>query len=256
VRRAFWAPGCLVALALAGCFTIGDSTVPIPTLSIPAPRPSVERTLLIVLPGMGSDAAEMQDKGLPEAIHQVWPEVDILLTSAAFAYYRDGHLVPRLKKEIVEPARKRGYKRIWLAGASLGGMGALLYEREHPGEMAGIVLFAPFLGGGELLEEIRGAGGARNWDPGPLPAEMNDENYQRQVWNMVKGWSSQPMLAQRVWLAVGTDDYLIEGVHLLAQELPRAHYLELPGGHTWSLWRTGAKHVFERVRRVSLESGT
>jgi len=256
VYRAFWGLGCLVALALAGCFTIGNSRVSIPVLSIAAPRPTGERTLVIVLPGLGSDAEEMKDRGLPEAIHQVWPEVDILLTSAAIAYYRDGKLVPRLDQEIVEPARRRGYTRVWLAGASLGGLGALLYEREHPGGVTGIVLFAPYLGDGELIEEIRKAGGARQWEPGPLPAEMNGKNYQRQVWKMVKGWSGQPLLAQRVWLAIGTEDDLIEGVRLLAQELPQAHYLEMPGGHTWRLWRKSAKDVFGRIRRVSLGSGT
>jgi len=97
----------------------------------------------------------------------------VLLTSATFAYYRDGKLVPRLHEEIVEPALRGGYRRIWLAGASLGGMGALLYEREYPGELTGLVLFAPFLGGKELLDEIRAAGGPRKWDPGPLPAETN-----------------------------------------------------------------------------------
>ena len=30
-------------------------------------------------------------------------------------------------------------------------------------------------------------GGAQSWDPGPLPAEMDGDNYRRQVWTMVKG---------------------------------------------------------------------
>ncbi len=246
---------CLVALSLAGCFAIGNSDIPIGTVSVAAPRPLAESTLVIILPGFGDDATDMKDRGVAKAIHESWPEADVLLASATFAYYRDGKLVPRLHEEIVQPARRRGYARIWLAGASMGGMGALLYEREHPGELTGIALFAPFLGNGELLNEIRAAGGPRKWQPGPLPAEMNGDNYQRQVWKMVKDWADRPELARRVWLVCGTSDHLINDVRLLAPELSEAHYLELTGGHTWSLWLSGAKEVFLRIRLEALGVG-
>jgi len=245
----------LAAVSLAGCIVIGDSSVPIATVAATAPQPSSERVLVIVLPGFGSDAAELKDRGIAQAIQESWPEADILLTSATFAYYRDGKLVPRLREEIVRPSLLKGYRRIWLAGASLGGMGALLYERDHPGEIEGIALFAPFLGDGKLLDEIRAAGGPRKWDPGPLPAEMNADNFQRQVWKMVKGWADRPELARRVWLACGTSDHLLDDARLLAPELPEGHYLELPGGHTWSLWVRAAKELFSRVRRESMKRG-
>src|SRR3989442_399386 len=112
---------CLAA-GLAGCFAIGDSKAPIGTVSVPAPQPAAERTLVIVLPGFGDDAQDMKDHGLAEVIQESWPEADVLLTSATFAYYRDGKLVPRVHEEIVEPALHGaafhgGYRRIWLAGA-------------------------------------------------------------------------------------------------------------------------------------------
>jgi len=246
---------CLAA-GLAGCFTIGDSKAPIGTVSVPAPRPAGERTLVIVLPGFGDDAQDMKDHGLAEVIQESWPEADVLLTSATFAYYRDGKLVPRLHEEIVERAFHGGYRRIWLAGASLGGMGALLYEREHPGELTGLVLFAPFLGGKELLDEIRAAGGPRDWDPGPVPAEMTRENYQRQVWKMVKGWADRPDLAHRVWLVCGTDDPLMSYARQLAAALPENRFMEIPGGHTWRALLSGGRTVFSRIRQESLDGKT
>src|SRR5260221_14236038 len=136
---------CLVAAGLAGCFTIGNSKVPIGTLSLPALRLAAKRTLVIVLPGFGTDAEDMKDQGVARAIHESWPETDVLLTSATFAYYRDGRLVPRLHEEIVEPALRGGPRRIWLAGAPLGGMGPLLDQADHPGELPGLVLVAAFL---------------------------------------------------------------------------------------------------------------
>jgi pimeloyl-ACP methyl ester carboxylesterase len=245
---------CLAAVGLAGCIVIGDSSVPIGTVAATAPQPSAERTLVIVLPGFGSDAADLEGRGIARAIQESWPEADVLLTSATFAYYRDGKLVPRLREEIVQPSSREGYRRIWLAGASLGGMGALLYEREYPGELEGIALFAPYLGDGKLLDEIRAAGGPRKWDPGSLPAEMNADNFQRQVWKMIKGWADRPELARRVWLACGTSDHLIDAARLLAPEVPEGHYLELSGGHTWRLWVRAAKELFSRVRRESKEA--
>lgn len=245
----------LAALALAGCITIGDSGVPIRSIAIAAPQPAAERTLVIVLPGMGGDAQDLRDHGIAAAIHAAWPEADVLLTSATFAYYRDGRLVARLHEEIVAPARSRGYRRIWLAGASLGGMGALLYEREHPGSVSGLVLFSPFLGDTRLADEIRAAGGVAGWNPGPLPEAVNGDNYQRQVWSMVKGWAERPALVRRVWLAYGSSDYMVERMRLLAPEIPAAHRLELPGGHTWSLWVSATRQVFARVRLETPAAG-
>jgi len=245
----------LVALAvlnLASCFSIGDSARPIVTETVAATRAAGDRTLVIVLPGFGADAQEMKDRGVAQAIHDVWPEADVMLASATFAYYRDGKLVPRLHDEVIEPAVRAGYKRIWLAGASLGGMGALLYEQQYPGVLTGVVLFAPFLGDSGLLREIRDAGGAQGWDPGPLPAEVNSANYQRQVWKMVKDWSARPELASRVWLACGNEDRLLAGAKLLATSLPQDHYVELEGGHTWNTWLVGGRTVFGKIRDTTL----
>src|SRR5256885_5221462 len=38
----------------------------------------------------GDDAQDMKGHGLAEVIQESWPEADVLLTSATFAYYRDG----------------------------------------------------------------------------------------------------------------------------------------------------------------------
>jgi pimeloyl-ACP methyl ester carboxylesterase len=246
---------CLAALGLGGCLAIGDSGLPIASETVAAPLASAQRTLVIMLPGFGDDVQEMRDHGVARAIQDAWPEADVLLASATYAYYRDGQLVPRLHDEVVAPALRAGY-RVWLAGASMGGMGVLLYEREHPGTLTGVVLFAPYLGSDGLLKEIRAAGGPRDWDPGPVPAEMTRENYQRQVWKMVKGWADRPDLAHRVWLVCGTDDPLMSDARLLAAALPENRFMEIPGGHTWSALLSGGRSVFSRIRRESLDGKT
>jgi pimeloyl-ACP methyl ester carboxylesterase len=240
----------LAALGVAGCIAIGDSTRPIAVETFVAPRPPAARTLVIVLPGFGVDAQDMRERGLARAIQEGWPEADVLLASATFAYYRDGKLVSRLHEDVVAPAVRAGYRRIWLSGASMGGMGALLYEREHGALLAGVVLFAPFLGDEALLEEIRKAGGVRKWEPGPLTDTVDARNYQRHVWKMVREWTERPELASRVWLASGSEDYLMSGVRLLATALPQDRFIETSGGHTWSTWIELGKAVFSRIRTV------
>lgn len=241
----------LAFLGLSGCIIIGDADAPIAVETIPAPQPRGERTLVVVLPGFGIDKAEMKDRGVAKTIHEVWPEADVQLTSATFDYYRKGKLVEKLHAEVIDPARKAGYRKVWLVGASLGGMGALLYEREHPNGVTGIVLFAPYLGDRSLLREISEAGGPRQWNPGELPAEVNADNYQRQVWKMVKSWADQPQNARRVWLACGVEDRLISGARLMATALPQDRFTELPGGHTWAAWLNGGKTVFSKIRNES-----
>jgi len=237
----------LAGLGLAACAPIGDSSVPIPSEMLAAPQPSAQRTLVIVLPGRHDEGRGENERGLAQAIHEVWPRADVLLASATFAYYRDGRLVERLHQDIVAPARRNGYRRIWLAGASMGGMGAMLYERAYPGTLAGVVLFAPFLGDKALLEEIRRSGGVQGWEPGPLPAQVDSTNYQRQIWKFIR---EQPALAGRVWLACGTDDFLLSGARLLATKLPDGRYVEMPGGHDWRTWSRIGKTVFSQIRTL------
>jgi len=101
----------LAFLGLAGCFTIGDARKPIAFETIAAPKPGAERTALIILPGFGSDTQDMKKHGVAAAIQEVWPEVDVILADATFAYYREGNLVDRLHDEVVAPTLRAGYRR-------------------------------------------------------------------------------------------------------------------------------------------------
>ena len=237
----------LAGLGAAACASFGDSRAPIATELLPAPRPSSLRTLVIVLPGRNDGGRGENERGMAKAIHEAWPGADVLLASATYVYYRDGKVVERLHEDVVEPALRAGYRRVWLAGASMGGMGAMLYERAHPGTVTGVVLFAPFLGDKPLLEEIRRAGGVRQWEPGPLPAEVDAHNYQRQIWKHIREHSA---LASRVWLACGSDDYLLSGARLLATTLPEDRYVEMPGSHDWRSWSRIGKTVFSQIRTL------
>ena len=86
----------------------------------------------------------------------------------------------------------------------------------------------------------------QQWDPGPLPSQVNARNYQRQVWKHIR--DSAP--GSRVWLACASDDYLLSGARLLATTLPDGRFVEMPGGHDWRTWSRIGKTVFSQIRTL------
>jgi hypothetical protein len=76
--------------------------------------------LIILLPGIFSDAQDMLNRGVHNAIHRGWPAPDILMADLTMNFYRKGLATKRLHDEIVAPARQQGYSEIWLAGGSMG----------------------------------------------------------------------------------------------------------------------------------------
>jgi hypothetical protein len=229
---------------VCGCAIIGPPADPIATVKVPGNDPKT-RALVVVLPGFIYDADDLRDVGVADAVHRGWPGADVLLVSATYSYYRTGVLVSRLHDQVIQPARDQGYTEIWLSGGSMGGMGVLLYEVAHPGELAGLVLMSPYLGSDRMLKSIREAGLA-NWDPGTLE-QMDGANYQQHVWNMIKGWRMQTGRVRRVWLACGTEDRLFPDVQLLAPEIPPDQYFATPGAHNWDFWLPAVENTFRAI---------
>lgn len=250
--------GVVLALAagLGGCvFMIGDEREPLGTEFEPAPRVEGADTLVVVLPGVVDDDETLKKRNIHHAIQDAWPGADVMLVGATYPYYRHNTLVPRLHDEIIVPARKR-YAHLWLVGGSLGGLGAMMYEHDHPGEVTGLVLFAPWLGDAGVIDEIRKAGGLASWDPGRLPPRVDGRNFHRQVWRMVRDWRRHPGHARRVWLACGSDDFrMLEAARMVAAQLPEGHYMERPGGHNWEFWHATAGDLFRRVRESLTVAG-
>jgi hypothetical protein len=230
---------------LFGCYPKGDPAKPIPTTFIPAPQPA--RRLVVVLPGRGDGLEGLQRAGIAQAIQAQWPDADVELSGLAIGYYLQGNAIRRLHDEIVMPARKRGYREIWLLGASLGGLGALMYDGQWPGTVDGLVLLAPYLGEKPLLEEIAAAGGIAQWNPGPRPQTIDGDNFQRELWRHLQGWSRDPSAARNVWLAYGDQDYLRDTMPSLVPLLPPRHVLVREGRHAWSVWTPAARDILARI---------
>ena len=237
----FFLLAVLVSLLLPGCFPAGDAGMPIPKALVPSKREATR--LVVVLPGRGDDLAAMQRTGMAEAIQAAWPDADVILTGLSYDYYMQGRAPQRLHDEVIAPARQHGYREVWLAGASMGGMGTLMYDQAYPGEMDGLILLAPYLGGNSLLREIAESGGISQWQPGPVPERLDAGNFQRELWRHLQGWSRDPGKASKVWLAYGDRDRLRKAMPLLEPLLPSAHVNILSGGHDWKVWSNATQQA-------------
>ena len=244
-RTLRWSTLLLSAGMLLGCFPRGDPSRPIPTEFVPAPQKA--QRLVVVLPGRADDLNALRRSGITQAIQQAWPDADVMLTALALGYYMEGQAVPRLHAEVIVPARQRGYTQVWLVGASLGGMGALLYDREHPNGVDGLVLLAPFLGEKPVLQEIAAAGGVARWQPPPPPREVNGDNFQQELWRHLQTWSRPPGPRRNVWVAYGDRDYLLPALPLIAPLLPPQQVLQPRGGHDWETWSPVTREILSRV---------
>jgi pimeloyl-ACP methyl ester carboxylesterase len=237
----------LWSLLLAACSNLGDRRQPIPVQTVLAGE-SMGQTLVVVLPGRRDNSQVLARTGIAEGIQAAWPAADVMLTGATIAYYTDGGLAARLHEQLIVPARAAGYTEIWMMGASMGGMGTLMYERSYPGELDGMVLLAPFLGERGVLREIERAGGIAQWQPGPEPDVVDRSNFSRELWRHLQTWLDRPEAGRRTWLAYGDRDRLRDAVTIIAPLIPDTQILERSGGHTWKVWVPAAQAVLEAVR--------
>ena len=240
---------CLLLLSLnllGGCIALGNAARPIPTAFVPAPQPA--QRLVVFLPGRGDDLAALQKSGIAQLIQQAWPDADVELAALTMAYYTDGNATRRLHDEVIAPALRRGYRQVWLAGTSLGGVGALLYDRAYPGELHGMLLLAPYLGDASIRRQIIKAGGLAQWNSGP-PQPISAQNWQHELWRYLQRWPVDPALTRHVWLAYGAQDRLRPSIALMAPLLPPGHVVVLPGGHRWSVWKPAARQLLQAAAR-------
>lgn len=247
MRFLSWSALLLGIGMLLGCYPKGDPQKPVPQILVPSTQPQARR-LVVVLPGRGDSLNGLQRTGIAETILAQWPDTDVILTGLNLGYYMAGNAERRLHDGVIAPARQHGYREIWLLGLSLGGMGAIQYDRAYPGDIHGMILLSPYLGENPLSQQITQAGGVGQWQPGPPPADVNADNFQHELWRHIHDWSRDPDKTANIWLGYGDADSLRPGIELLAPVLPRNQVLLLDGGHNWRFWLPTARRILEQVK--------
>ncbi|MGZ5179248.1 MAG: alpha/beta fold hydrolase [Ramlibacter sp.] len=245
MRPLWWTSLLLCIGILAGCIQMGDPSQPIPTFLVNAP--TQPRRMVVVLPGRADSVVDLQKSGIAQAVQLAWPDADVMLTGVALGYYMQGQAEQRLHDEVIMPARRRGYAQVWLVGASLGGMGAVMYDRAYPRDVDGMVLLAPYLGNKKIQSEVAAAGGVSAWQAPPTVKAVTAANFQQELWRHLQSWSRQPAAARNVWLVYGTDDPFRESMPLIAPLLPSGHVFLRDGGHDWGVWSPAVREVLVRI---------
>ena len=188
--------------------------------------------LLVLLPGANMAPAELEREGFVAAVRERRLAVDVAIADANLAYVYNGSVLQHLHADVIAPARAAGYRRIWLAGISLGAYVAMAYAQQHPGEIEGLLLTAPYLGRRPLVQAIVDAGGPAAWRRSAQPRDDSDIDHALWMW-----LSALPTSAPPLWLGYGREDRFAESHRLLAGLLPAARVSSAPGGHDWPPWR-------------------
>lgn len=218
----------ILAVTLTGC-VLPPSTIPIATRSV-SPAGAKGSTLIVFLHGRGGAPEDFEKARFPQIASDAGVKAEMLLVVAHDGYYKDRTILTRLREDVVGPARKRGQK-VWLVGVSMGGTGALLYARRHPGEVEGVLALAPFLGSGREIREILDAGGIDSWSPGD-----QEEVFPWEVWAWLKKRPESQGTGSLIYVSYGTGDDLARAGRLLAAVLPKERLSITHGGHNYRAW--------------------
>src|ERR1700761_2893575 len=96
---------------------------------------------LLLLPAAYPHAGDFASHGFIATARRAGGIGDIAAIETGMDAYLDGSIVRHLHETIGSVGT-----RVWLAGISLGGLGALLYAKAHPETVAGMMLLSPFIG--------------------------------------------------------------------------------------------------------------
>jgi pimeloyl-ACP methyl ester carboxylesterase len=186
---------------------------------------------------MGDRAESFEQQGFVTVLRAQGLSADIRATDATFGYYMRGTFLDRLSADVIEPAKARGYKEIWIAGPSMGGFGALFYTHAHTSDISGVLAIAPFLGDRDVIEEIANSGGLEKWQPPARVEKMDRDNYQREMWRWLQAVTQGRESAPPIYLGYGASDKLGPADSLLRAKLPPSHVFMTEGAHEWGAWR-------------------
>ena len=106
--------------AVTGCYV--NKPVVIPLKSNHYISGDVQAPMLIVLlPGIHDAPGKFQENNFISEAYSKGLAADFVAVDSHIGYFETHTIVERLRTDIILPARKAGYQKIWLVGISLGG---------------------------------------------------------------------------------------------------------------------------------------
>jgi len=229
-RRA-WLIGSWIAAVAGGCAWLPrQAVVPMPVIRLRADPQRRADVLVVMLPGAYSLPREFIHQGFVSRLHAQGFAVDVAIADAHLGYVENGTLLERLHDDVLLPAQREGYRRIWLVGISLGGFASLGLLMRQTASIEGVLAIAPYVGPPELLRQVATAGGAQAYS---AQAQAGGD-MQSELWVWLGRMT--PQLRSRIHVYTGSQDRLIAGQRLLESLLDAEHVLEVQGDHDWPAW--------------------
>jgi hypothetical protein len=257
-----------LALTLSGCIAFRSTEGPMTLVEDQLACTVRPSTLIVMLPGARDVPQDFIDQGFVKAVRDRGIQADLLLVDSHIAYYTQMQIIDRLEKEVVLPARAKGYKTIWFAGISLGGYGTLLYSSKTARDSSlsvtptgpesgvtkktidGFFAMAPYMGSSRITRAITEQGGLRSANLTKAPdGSTAANNFDLVLWQWLQSYTSltnqsnnnaaAPALSPTnpaAWLGWGSKDGFAEMNALLGDVLPSQQRIEEPGGHDWPPW--------------------
>ncbi len=211
-----------------------------PSMTKPQRDPSPADVLVVMVPGMGMQAADFDEQGFTDALRaRGWPVATAAVDPGPDAYL-DGSAEARLLDGIAAARRASGARRVWLAGISLGCQGILRCVWRQPDLAEGLILLTPYVASTGLIAEVTRTGGLRRW--------AASAGHRPQAERALLRWLATARLTGRPRVIVGRalSDRFAATSNLLAELLPPAQVVTVVGLHDWTSWRTLWGKVLEQ----------
>ena len=189
-------------------------------------------TLLVLLPGAHVVPADFWHYGFVDAVRSRRFAVDIVSANVDYLHVMARTVVSALQAEVIEPALAQGYRSIWFAGISLGGLNSLLYAAHHGDLLAGIHLLSPYPGTRDIWLEIHAAGGLQAWRDSAA-ADLGEE---RDAWRWLVD-QARAAYPVKVSFGCGEQDRFITTQRMFTDILPAERVHLIPGTHDWPTWQ-------------------
>jgi len=180
--------------------------------------------------------------GFVSAVHARHFAVDIVAVQPELDLYLEGKIAESLHDTVIAPVLATGYRRLWLLGISVGGMGALLYAAAQFAAVDGLVLLAPFLSTPGVLAEVSSAGGIIAWSP----QNSRATSIERKTLLWLQSFLAESQMKPALYLGYGRQDRFATGHDLLAKYLPQERAVVVEGGHDWITWTSLWLQILDR----------
>jgi hypothetical protein len=230
-------------LALSACISPRSTEGPMAFIEDKIDCPVRPKTLIVFMPGVREVPADIVREGFVKAVRDRRIQADMQILDSHYGFFTKLEIVDRLEKEVMLPAREKGYSQIWFTGISLGGFGTLIYGASQaklaspdPKKMYdGFFVMAPYMGEPKVWEPIQSTG-LKNWKGSEVNTEKAD--FSTDLWR----WLGRYTLANtealpQAYIGYGTEDRLAPPNKIFGSILPTSRHLQEPGGHDWPPWK-------------------